>query len=90
MYATLIPKVCDECPVKDFKDNVLLNLGMELYNVTPDPDAILPYIIKDMPNLPTVSGVQVRVDATNEGNPNSGGPIAKVLIRHCTESPDTI
>ncbi|RXM94065.1 TRPM8 channel-associated factor-like [Acipenser ruthenus] len=63
-----VPQVCDECPVKDFKDNVLLNLGMELYNVTPDPDAILPYIIKDMPNLPTVSGVQVRVDATNEAD----------------------
>ncbi|XP_058865134.1 TRPM8 channel-associated factor homolog [Acipenser ruthenus] len=63
-----VPQVCDECPVKDFKDNVLLNLGMELYNVTPDPDAILHYIIKDMPNLPTVSGVQVRVDATNEAD----------------------
>nr|XP_683371.5 TRPM8 channel-associated factor homolog [Danio rerio] len=57
------PQVSSTCPVESPKDRMMLHIGKEVYKVTPDPDALLPYIIKDRPNLPTVSNARVRITA---------------------------
>ncbi|XP_030633516.1 TRPM8 channel-associated factor homolog [Chanos chanos] len=62
-----VPQVCHKCPVKSPKDHLLLNVGAEVYKVCSDPDALLPYIIKDRPNLPTVSNARIRISAKTEG-----------------------
>ncbi|XP_062872473.1 TRPM8 channel-associated factor homolog [Trichomycterus rosablanca] len=53
--------------VKSDKDKLLLHVGTEVYKVCQDPDALLPYIIKDIPNLPTVSNARVRISADTAG-----------------------
>ncbi|XP_073693014.1 TRPM8 channel-associated factor homolog [Garra rufa] len=58
-----VPQVCSNCPVKSAKDHLMLHIGTALYKVSPDPDALLSYIIKDRPNLPTVSNARVRISA---------------------------
>ncbi|XP_052473198.1 TRPM8 channel-associated factor homolog isoform X2 [Carassius gibelio] len=58
-----VPQVCSKCPVQSEKDRLMLHVGTEVYKVSPDPDALLPYIIKDRPNLPTVSNARVRISA---------------------------
>ncbi|KAG7321764.1 hypothetical protein KOW79_014622 [Hemibagrus wyckioides] len=58
-----IPQVCDKCPVKNTKDKLLLHVGSEVYRVCKDPDALLPYIISNIPHLPTVSNARVRISA---------------------------
>ncbi|XP_046891485.1 TRPM8 channel-associated factor homolog [Hypomesus transpacificus] len=44
-----VPQVCQSCPVSLPKDHLLLSVGAEVYKVCPDPDALLPYLIKDQP-----------------------------------------
>ncbi|XP_026081861.1 TRPM8 channel-associated factor homolog [Carassius auratus] len=58
-----VPQVCMNCPVQSGKDHLMLHVGTEVYKVSPDPDALIPYIIKDRPNLPTVSNARVRISA---------------------------
>ncbi|XP_059389379.1 TRPM8 channel-associated factor homolog [Carassius carassius] len=58
-----VPQVCSNCPVQSEKDRLMLHIGTEVYKVSPDPDALLPYIIKNRPNLPTVSNARVRISA---------------------------
>ncbi|XP_059389377.1 TRPM8 channel-associated factor homolog isoform X2 [Carassius carassius] len=58
-----VPQVCSNCPVQSEKDHLMLHVGTEVYKVSPDPDALIPYIIKDRPNLPTVSNARVRISA---------------------------
>ncbi|XP_052432027.1 TRPM8 channel-associated factor homolog [Carassius gibelio] len=58
-----VPQVCSNCPVQSAKDHLMLRVGTEIYKVSPDPDALLPYIIKDRPNLPTVSNARVQITA---------------------------
>lgn len=62
-----VPQVCSNCPVESPKDHLMLHIGTEVYKVTPDPDALLPYIIKDRPNLPTLSNARVRITANTGG-----------------------
>ncbi|XP_060800160.1 TRPM8 channel-associated factor homolog [Neoarius graeffei] len=62
-----VPQVCQTCPVKSTKDKLLLNVGSEVYRVCKDPDALLPFIINDIPNLPTVSNARVRISANTSG-----------------------
>ncbi|XP_009289630.2 TRPM8 channel-associated factor homolog isoform X1 [Danio rerio] len=57
------PQVSSTCPVESPKDRMMLHIGKEVYKVTPDPDALISYIIKDRPNLPTVSNARVRITA---------------------------
>lgn len=72
-----VPQVCSNCPIKCAKDHLMIHVGSELYKVSPNPDALLPYIIKDRPNLPTVSDARVRISANTAGTkdflPNAGG-----------------
>ncbi len=62
-----VPQVCSNCPVESAKDHLMLYVGSEVYKVSPDPDALLPYIIKDRPNLPTVSNARVWISANTGG-----------------------
>lgn len=62
-----VPQVCHNCPAESNKDKILLHVGSEVYKVCKDPDALLPFIIKDIPNLPTVSNVRVRISADTSG-----------------------
>ncbi|XP_066522152.1 TRPM8 channel-associated factor homolog [Hoplias malabaricus] len=58
-----VPQVCHSCPIDSAKDKLLLHVGAEVYKVCQDPDALLPYIIKDIPNLQSVSNTRVRISA---------------------------
>lgn len=62
-----VPQVCHASPVQSNKDKMLLHVGSEVYKVCKDPDALLPFIIKDIPNLPTVSNARVRISADTSG-----------------------
>ncbi|XP_054468706.1 TRPM8 channel-associated factor homolog [Anoplopoma fimbria] len=44
-----MPQVSEKNPVKSPKDHLLLSVGSTLYSVSPDRDALLPYLIKDKP-----------------------------------------
>ncbi|XP_065137596.1 TRPM8 channel-associated factor homolog [Paramisgurnus dabryanus] len=58
-----VPQVSSTCPVKTLKDYLMLQIGTELYKTMPDSDALLPYIIKDIPDLPTVTDARVCISA---------------------------
>ncbi|KAL0153613.1 hypothetical protein M9458_051093 [Cirrhinus mrigala] len=64
-----VPQVSSNSPVKSAKDRLMLHIGSEVYKcqVSPDPDALLPYIFKDRPKFPTVSNARVRISAKTEG-----------------------
>lgn len=49
------------------EDHLLLNLGSEVYRVSPDPDDLLFYLIKDIPNLPVVRDQKVKINVKTEG-----------------------
>lgn len=62
-----MPQVCDKCPVRRPKDHLLLTVGAEVYKVSPDPDALLPYLIKDNPLLPVVHNHRVKISVDTKG-----------------------
>lgn len=62
-----VPQVCNDAPIESNIDKMLLHVGSEVYKVCRDPDALLPIIIKDIPNLPTVSNARVRISADTSG-----------------------
>lgn len=62
-----MPQVCASCPVKDPKDYLLLNVGNELYKVSPHRDHLVPFIIKEKPDLPVVHNVKFKIDGKVEG-----------------------
>lgn len=66
-YLFLSAKVSEKCPVKSPEDHLLLNIGTEVYKVCPDPDALLPYLIKDNPLLPVVYNHRVQMDVKTAG-----------------------
>ncbi|KAI2667013.1 hypothetical protein H4Q32_029351 [Labeo rohita] len=45
------PQVSSNSPVESAKDRLMLHIGSEVYKVSPDPDALLSYIIKDRPKF---------------------------------------
>ncbi|KAI9541311.1 hypothetical protein NQZ68_031639 [Dissostichus eleginoides] len=57
-----MPQVCDSCPVKTPKDHLLLSVATEIYKVCPNPDALLPYLIKDNPLMPVVYNHKIKTD----------------------------
>ncbi|KAM3616936.1 uncharacterized protein V6R79_026419 [Siganus canaliculatus] len=59
---TGMPQVCDSCPVKGPKEHLLLNVGAEVYKICPDPDALLPYLIKHNPLLPVVYNHRIKIN----------------------------
>ncbi|XP_070761989.1 TRPM8 channel-associated factor homolog [Enoplosus armatus] len=62
-----MPQVCDSSPVKSPKDHLLLSVGAEVYKVCPDPDALLPYLIKHNPLMPVVYNHKIKIDANTAG-----------------------
>ncbi|XP_076591202.1 TRPM8 channel-associated factor homolog [Chaetodon auriga] len=62
-----MPQVCDGCPVKSPKDHLLLSVGAEVYKVCPDPDALLPYLIKHNPLMPVVYNHRIKINANTSG-----------------------
>ncbi|XP_053362985.1 TRPM8 channel-associated factor homolog [Clarias gariepinus] len=61
-----VPQVCHTCPAQSNKDKMLLHVGSEVYKVCKDPDALLPFIINDIPNLPTMSNVRIRLNVDTD------------------------
>uniref|UniRef100_A0A673BCJ5 TRPM8 channel-associated factor homolog n=1 Tax=Sphaeramia orbicularis TaxID=375764 RepID=A0A673BCJ5_9TELE len=64
---TGMPQVCESCPVKSPRDRLLLHVGSELYKVHPDPDELLPHLIKNNPLLPVVYNHRIKVDVKTAG-----------------------
>ncbi|XP_054467922.1 TRPM8 channel-associated factor homolog isoform X2 [Anoplopoma fimbria] len=62
-----MPQVCDSCPVKSPKEHLLLSVAAEVYKVCPDPDALLPYLIKDNPLMPVVYNHRIKINANTAG-----------------------
>uniref|UniRef100_A0A667YGY2 Peptidase M60 domain-containing protein n=1 Tax=Myripristis murdjan TaxID=586833 RepID=A0A667YGY2_9TELE len=62
-----MPQVCDKCPVQTPKDRLLLSMGSVVYKVCPDPDALLPYIIKNNPVMPVVYNYKIKINANTGG-----------------------
>ncbi|XP_010768591.1 protein FAM115-like [Notothenia coriiceps] len=56
-----MPQVSVKNPVKNPKDHLLLSVGTEVYKASLDPDALLPYLIKDIPVLPVVKEHRIRI-----------------------------
>ncbi|KAL3057194.1 hypothetical protein OYC64_007633 [Pagothenia borchgrevinki] len=55
-----MPQVSEENPVKSPKDHMLLRLGKAVYDVSPDPEALLSYLIKDN-HMPFVYNRKLRI-----------------------------
>ncbi|XP_031139639.1 TRPM8 channel-associated factor homolog [Sander lucioperca] len=62
-----MPQVCDSCPVKSPKDHLLLSVASQVYKVCPDPDALLPSLIKDNPLMPVVYNHKIQINANTAG-----------------------
>ncbi|XP_069003625.1 TRPM8 channel-associated factor homolog [Embiotoca jacksoni] len=62
-----LPQVSDSCPVKSPKDHLLLSVGAEVYKVCPDPDALLPYLIKHNPLMPVVYNHTIKINVNTAG-----------------------
>ncbi|KAK1899553.1 TRPM8 channel-associated factor like [Dissostichus eleginoides] len=56
-----MPQVSVKNPVKNPKDHLLLSVGTEVYKASLDPDALLPYLIKDIPVLRVVKEHRIRI-----------------------------
>ncbi|KAM4627719.1 TRPM8 channel-associated factor homolog isoform 1-T2 [Polymixia lowei] len=67
LMKTGMPQVCDSCPVRSPKDHLLLSVGAEVYKVCPNPDALLPYLIKDKPVMPVVYDYKIKINAKTAG-----------------------
>ncbi|XP_026224859.1 TRPM8 channel-associated factor homolog [Anabas testudineus] len=57
-----MPQVNEKNPVKNPKDHLLLSLGAEVFNVCADPDALLPYLIKESPVMPDVYNQRIKIN----------------------------
>ncbi|XP_048120979.1 TRPM8 channel-associated factor homolog [Alosa alosa] len=57
-----VPQVSKSHPVSSTEDRLLLEVACEVYKVC--PDALLPYFIKDVPDLPTVSNTKLCISAS--------------------------
>uniref|UniRef100_A0A8C4IF57 Peptidase M60 domain-containing protein n=1 Tax=Dicentrarchus labrax TaxID=13489 RepID=A0A8C4IF57_DICLA len=62
-----MPQVSDTCPVKSPKDHLLLSVGAEVYKVCPDPDVLLPYLIKHNPMMPVVYNQRIKINVNTAG-----------------------
>ncbi|XP_030236426.1 TRPM8 channel-associated factor homolog [Gadus morhua] len=63
-----MPKVCGSCPVSSPKDHLLLSIGAEVYKVCPDPDALLPYLIKDNPAMCVFYNYRIPINVDTAGS----------------------
>ncbi|XP_019223078.1 TRPM8 channel-associated factor homolog [Oreochromis niloticus] len=57
-----LPQVSDSCPAKTPKDHLLLSVGSPVYEFCPNPEALLPYLIKDNLLMPDVYNHRLKID----------------------------
>uniref|UniRef100_A0A3Q1G6J5 Zgc:162193 n=1 Tax=Acanthochromis polyacanthus TaxID=80966 RepID=A0A3Q1G6J5_9TELE len=62
-----MPQVSDSCPTKSPRDHLLLNVGTEVYKVCPDPDDLLPYLMKNNPLMPVVYNHRIKIHVNTAG-----------------------
>ncbi|KAL2095900.1 hypothetical protein ACEWY4_008048 [Coilia grayii] len=62
-----VPQVSKSRPVSKPEDRLLLEFAREICKMCPDPEALLPYIIKDRIALATVSNTKLRISAITSG-----------------------
>uniref|UniRef100_A0A669BCQ3 Peptidase M60 domain-containing protein n=1 Tax=Oreochromis niloticus TaxID=8128 RepID=A0A669BCQ3_ORENI len=62
-----LPQVSDSCPVTTPKDRLLLSVGSAVYKFCPNPDALLPYLIKDNPAMPVVCNHKIKINVNTAG-----------------------
>ncbi|XP_034557855.1 TRPM8 channel-associated factor homolog [Notolabrus celidotus] len=67
LKTTGLPNACEKCPVKSAKDHLLLSVGADVYKACPNPDALLPHLIKDNPALPVIYNHKVMVNVDTAG-----------------------
>ncbi|KAM8905010.1 TRPM8 channel-associated factor homolog isoform 1-T2 [Spinachia spinachia] len=67
MKKSSMPQACASSPVKSPKDHLLLSVGTEVFKVCPDPDALLPYLIRDNPLMPVVYNHRVKINVNTAG-----------------------
>lgn len=60
-------KSMEENPVKSPKDKLLLGLAGTLFKTSSDPDALMPYLIKDIPVLQVVEDQKITINADTAG-----------------------
>ncbi|XP_033486678.2 TRPM8 channel-associated factor homolog [Epinephelus lanceolatus] len=59
--------VSEKNPVKSPRDHLLLSLGTKAYKVSPDRDALLPYLIEVGPPMPIMENQRIRINANTAG-----------------------
>ncbi|XP_028274994.1 TRPM8 channel-associated factor homolog [Parambassis ranga] len=62
-----MPQVSESCPVKRPTDHLLLSVGTEVYKICSNPDALLPYLIKDNPLMPVSYNHRVKLQINTAG-----------------------
>ncbi|XP_010896982.4 TRPM8 channel-associated factor homolog [Esox lucius] len=64
---TGIPQVGHASPVNNAKDHLLLSVGPEVYKACQDPDALLPYLFKDLSFKPVWPNHRVLISCSATG-----------------------
>ncbi|KAK7882828.1 hypothetical protein WMY93_029002 [Mugilogobius chulae] len=59
---TGIPQVSEQSTVSSPKDHLLLNLATEVYKVSPNPEELLGFLIKDNPVLPALFNHRIKLN----------------------------
>uniref|UniRef100_A0A672ISH0 TRPM8 channel-associated factor homolog n=1 Tax=Salarias fasciatus TaxID=181472 RepID=A0A672ISH0_SALFA len=59
-----MPEVSEENPLRSPKDLLLLHVATEVFRVSRDPDALLPYLIKKDASMPVVHNQRIQINVT--------------------------
>nr|XP_043887175.1 TRPM8 channel-associated factor homolog isoform X1 [Solea senegalensis] len=62
-----MPQVGEDCPAKSPKDHMLLFVGSKFYDVCPNPEALLPYLVKVKPLTPVIYNQRIKISANTAG-----------------------
>lgn len=63
-----VPQVGKNRPVRDPKEHLLLNVGSQLYEALPNPDEIVPHIVRQKSQLPVVSNAKAFINGNTAGD----------------------
>ncbi|XP_023689294.1 TRPM8 channel-associated factor homolog [Paramormyrops kingsleyae] len=63
-----VPQVGKNRPIKDPKEHLLLNVSSQLYEALPNPDEIVPHIVKQKNQLPVVSNAKAFINGNTAGH----------------------
>ncbi|KAF7645965.1 hypothetical protein LDENG_00195670, partial [Lucifuga dentata] len=62
-----MPQVSASGPANSPRDRLLLQVAAEVYKICPDPDAFLPYLIKDNPSMAVVRNHVIQINVNTAG-----------------------